>query len=402
MTTEPRIKKSKLDTFARIIQIITGLSIITGIIIGVIGLYNAHKQAKLAFRSMRLTSLQYINQLIDNDSNVRQKIGKFINNLDGGLIPDSKTLLERYNTGEGVYLSPELDDFREIFRHYEQLGAKVKLEYIDMDLIFEVIPFPDKYWDKTKELRCRIQYNWYGNGRGLKDFGSNFLYLKEFYDEQRGSISFPYTYLLPILNKKIEESSQGILVITEDNKSYNAKVFAIEKQHGNWQPVFQKMDAFIGENGLAAPAEKLEGDNKTPMGIYPLKRTFGYLPGIKSKMPYFQVSEEDIWISDSKSNYYNQLVKKKDTNTNNYENMRREDNLYKYGIVIEYNTEDVKKGKGSGIFFHVMGWPCTTTGCVALEERNILKILEWLDPAKKPVVVIANEASLEKLLRGEI
>jgi len=82
--------------------------------------------------------------------------------------------------------------------------------------------------------------------------------------------------------------------------------------------------------------------------------------------------------------------------------MKRDDNLYEYGIVIEYNTEKVEKGKGSAIFFHLWGWPCTTTGCVALEKRNIRKILKWLDPARKPVVVIGSEADLESVLRKKI
>jgi len=33
--------------------------------------------------------------------------------------------------------------------------------------------------------------------------------------------------------------------------------------------------------------------------------------------------------------------------------MRRDDNLYKYGIVIEYNTDPIIKGNGSAIFLHI-------------------------------------------------
>jgi len=259
MAEEPRQKRTKLGTFARIIQIITGISIITGIIIRLVGLYNAHKQAGLAL---------------------------------------------------GVYLSPELSDFREIFRHYERLGAKVKLQYIDMDLIFEVIPFPDKYWEKTKDLRCRIQYNWYGKGRELTDFGTNFLYLKEFYEGQRGTKSFPYLHFLARLDQKLADSGQVIIVINEQMKSYHAKVWTLDKQQGTWQPVFRPTDAYLGEAGLATPAEKREGDLKKPIGIYPLKRAFGYAPEIPSKMPHTQVKKEDIWESDSQSAEYNKLVKR--------------------------------------------------------------------------------------------
>ena len=316
MITEPRGKRSKLDTVARFIQIATGLSIITGIIVAIISIINAHEQARMAFRSMKLSSLQYINQLIDNDTLVRNKINKFITDMETGVIPTPKKLLLKYSTGELVYLAPELGDFRDIFRHYEQLGAKVKLQYIDSDLIYEVIPFPDKFWDLTKELRCRIQYNWYGEGEDLQDFGSNFLALKEFYDHQRGPAPFPYMVLLERFSNKIKGSNQVLLVINEEMIFNYCKVYALEKSVDGWRQVFVPMDAFIGENGFIAPENKQEGDHKTPAGIYPLRTTFGYFSTTKSKMPYIQVTDDDIWVTDSDSDDYNKLVKRSNKSKN--------------------------------------------------------------------------------------
>lgn len=398
MTTEPRVKKSRLDIVARFIQIITGLSIIIGIIVAIIGIINTHEQAKMAIRSMKLSSLQYINQLIDNDTLVRNKINKFISDMKSGVIPTPKKLLLKYKTGELVYLSPELSDFRDIFRHYEQLGAKVKLQYIDSDLVYEVIPFPDNLWDLTTELRCRIQYNWYGEGKEMKDYGSNFSALKEFYDHKRGPDPFPYMNLLEKISNKIEGSNQVLLVINEEMTSDHCKVYALEKSPDGWRQVFGPMDAFIGENGFIAPEKKQEGDCKTPAGIYPLRTTFGYSSTIKSKMPYIQVTDDDIWVTDSNADDYNKLVKRSKKNVTNYENMKRDDDLYQYGIVIEYNTNPVVKGRGSAIFFHNLGWPCTTTGCVALREGNLRELLEWLNPSKKPVAILGTKEMLESLL----
>ena len=69
--------------------------------------------------------------------------------------------------------------------------------------------------------------------------------------------------------------------------------------------------------------------------------------------------------------------------------MRRADDLYKYGIVIEYNTRPVVPGAGSAIFFHIWRDRATpTSGCIATAELGIVRILRWLDPAEKPATVI--------------
>ena len=80
--------------------------------------------------------------------------------------------------------------------------------------------------------------------------------------------------------------------------------------------------------------------------------------------------------------------------------MRRSDNLYKYGIVIEYNTNPVIKGYGSAIFFHIWrGKDVTTEGCVAVSEDNIIRILEWLDPTARPLIIMGNEYKMENFLK---
>ncbi|MCX5849146.1 MAG: L,D-transpeptidase family protein, partial [Deltaproteobacteria bacterium] len=154
------------------------------------------------------------------------------------------------------------------------------------------------------------------------------------------------------------------------------------------QMAFEPIDAVIGRNGFAAAGEKREGDGKTPSGIYPLKITFGYDESVKSKMPYRQAVADDIWVDDPTADDYNRWTKKSETRATSYEMMKRDDDLYKYGIVIEYNTDPVIKGNGSAIFLHIWkGEGTTTAGCVAVSEENILKIIEWLDPAASPLII---------------
>jgi L,D-peptidoglycan transpeptidase YkuD (ErfK/YbiS/YcfS/YnhG family) len=165
--------------------------------------------------------------------------------------------------------------------------------------------------------------------------------------------------------------------------------YPLEKDQDDWKGVSGPMKATIGENGFALPGEKREGDGKTPSGIFSLKRTFGYDKTVKTKMSYRQASEEDLWVDDPNATDYNQWVKQGETGAASYEKMKREDSQYKYGIVIEYNTDPVIKGHGSAIFFHVWeGKDFPTAGCVAVSEEDIIKIFEWLDPNALPLIIM--------------
>jgi L,D-peptidoglycan transpeptidase YkuD (ErfK/YbiS/YcfS/YnhG family) len=196
--------------------------------------------------------------------------------------------------------------------------------------------------------------------------------------------------LLRPYESKVGQSTQIILVQERKGPSSTGYfVYAVEKKQGRWKWVLGPMESTIGKNGFALPGEKREGDGKTPSGIFLLKRTFGYDKAIKTKMPYRQATEEDLWVDDPDAPDYNQWVKKGETRAASYEKMKREDAQYKYGIVIEYNTDPVIKGHGSAIFFHV--WKkkdSPTAGCVAVSEEDIVKILEWLDPDAFPLIIM--------------
>ena len=75
--------------------------------------------------------------------------------------------------------------------------------------------------------------------------------------------------------------------------------------------------------------------------------------------------------------------------------MRRNDDLYKLGIVVEYNTENTIKGHGSAIFVHIHRGPGKpTAGCVAMSEDKLEEIVRWLDPALKPMIIMGTESEL--------
>jgi L,D-peptidoglycan transpeptidase YkuD (ErfK/YbiS/YcfS/YnhG family) len=199
---------------------------------------------------------------------------------------------------------------------------------------------------------------------------------------------------------KINESSQVLLVTNNSPPSFIVNIHALEKKDGKWKKVRESIDGVIGKNGFAKPGEKREGDGKTPSGIFPLKMAFGYNESIRTKMPYRQALRDDLWIDDINAVDYNRWIKKENTQAVSYEKMKRDDNLYKYGIVIGYNTDPVIKGYGSAIFFHVWrGGNMATAGCVAVAEENIVKILGWLDPQALPQIIMGTENIIERLIQ---
>ena len=155
-----------------------------------------------------------------------------------------------------------------------------------------------------------------------------------------------------------------------------------------WTQVVSPVEAVIGRNGLAPAGEKREGDGRTPSGVFALRRAFGYEEKVATGLAYQRVTERDFWIDAPASPFYNQWVTG-DTPEASHEILRRQDDLYKYAIVIEYNTDPVIPGMGSAIFLHVWrGANKPTAGCVAVAETDILCLLQWLDKRQNPVILL--------------
>lgn len=189
---------------------------------------------------------------------------------------------------------------------------------------------------------------------------------------------------------------QLVLVYNETLNDPQAKLFTLQKDKEEWSIVLGPVQAGIGENGFAAPGDKVEGDGKTPGGIFKLGHLFTYLDSVNTRMPFTRTTPEDKWIDDTESPDYNQYVRG-ETSAKSYENLKLKSDHYKYCLVIEYNTNPVVKGKGSAIFFHLRDSESeTTAGCVAVSESDMLQILKWLDPDKHPLILMGSSKHLLK------
>jgi L,D-peptidoglycan transpeptidase YkuD (ErfK/YbiS/YcfS/YnhG family) len=186
-----------------------------------------------------------------------------------------------------------------------------------------------------------------------------------------------------------KSSNQFIVVQPKHRSIFNAEVTLWQRSVHGWE-VSSPMEAVVGRNGIAPSGQKREGDGRTPSGAYKFGTAFGYDRYIPTQMTYRQSTDEDVWIDDTNSKKYNHWVNiQRLWTAKSFERMRREDDLYKIGIVIDYNSHPVILGYGSAIFLHI--WRSLdkpTSGCVALSEENVFKILNWLNPYQNPMIVI--------------
>lgn len=189
---------------------------------------------------------------------------------------------------------------------------------------------------------------------------------------------------------QLDNVSQLLVVFNEKPESFTAVFVVLEKNEIKWIAKQKPIEVSIGKNGFALPNEKVEGDGKSPTGIFRLGKLFSYEKQLNTLLENQQTTKEDKWIDDINSPDYNTHIVGT-TNAKSYENLLLDTDVYKYCMVIEYNTNPIIKGKGSAIFFHLALKPDSfTSGCVAIQEEYMKLMINWLDPKQNPTIIMGN------------
>lgn len=139
----------------------------------------------------------------------------------------------------------------------------------------------------------------------------------------------------------------------------------------------------LGKAGVIAAAEKREGDNKSPLGVWALREVWYrpdvYPEGPNTALPVRATRPEDGWCDAPGDPNYNRPV------TLPYpasaERMWRDDAVYDLVVVLGHNDTPPVPGMGSAIFMHVAreGY-LGTEGCVALARADIEVVLAAAQP----------------------
>ena len=138
----------------------------------------------------------------------------------------------------------------------------------------------------------------------------------------------------------------------------------------------------IGKNGITN--NKIEGDKKTPKGLFSLGNVYYRKDkNIKpiTKLNSISINKKMGWCNDVGNNKYNKLIKI--NKKIKHEKMFRKDYKYDYVIPINYNTKNIKIGKGSAIFIHISKNYKKTAGCIALKKKDLLILLKIINRKTK-------------------
>jgi len=141
----------------------------------------------------------------------------------------------------------------------------------------------------------------------------------------------------------------------------------------------QRFDCTLGRNGVTL--EKTEGDGKTPIGTYPLRKLLyraDRLPKPETGLPAEVLTPETGWCEDpAHADYNRQITLPHPAGT---DRMTREDHLYDLVIIVGYNDDPPVAPKGSAIFIHLARPEFTgTAGCIGLRLPDLVEVLRHCD-----------------------
>jgi L,D-peptidoglycan transpeptidase YkuD (ErfK/YbiS/YcfS/YnhG family) len=208
---------------------------------------------------------------------------------------------------------------------------------------------------------------------------------------------------------------QVVLVISPSWSSASATLqrYTLDHRDAVWKKTGPAMAAIIGERGLAwgrglhsLPNEgelrKVEGDRRAPAGIFGFGEAFGRRKITGLKLPYRPITPDLEAVDDPASRHYNQLVERTRVARPDWRSSEKMAAIaaYKLGLVVAHNSER-RRGAGSCIFIHLrVPGDQGTAGCTALREADLVTLLRWLDPARRPVLIQLPEQVARERLPG--
>lgn len=169
-----------------------------------------------------------------------------------------------------------------------------------------------------------------------------------------------------------------------------------------WSKVGEAFPVVVGKNGLGwSPALladqketwsgpiKHEGDGRSPAGVFEVGNVFGFGNRGPTARKYTPLTAATECVDDVRSEHYAQIVDRSGVpkvDWNSSEKMRDID-VYKLGMVVNYNVPKGIPGNGSCIFLHIWkGEGHGTAGCTAMDEAQLEELVKWIGDDKAVLV----------------
>ena len=221
----------------------------------------------------------------------------------------------------------------------------------------------------------------------------------------------------PTKLKNVSDSQQLIVVVGRSRTSSYSTAYTYQKgSDGIWRAKFSAMAARNGWAGWVWGSQRVQNTGTSPMGTYRITTSFGLKTNPGTKVPYRRIDSNDYWVGDRYDpktyNLFEPYASAKRTwRTSQAERLAAYPTQYEYSAVINFNrpaassvtwnstyseyvtSQPVNTTRGSAIFLHING-AGSTAGCVSLGRTNLINVLKWLDPSKKPRIVMAPLADI--------
>ena len=179
-------------------------------------------------------------------------------------------------------------------------------------------------------------------------------------------------------------SRQAVVVIGDDQDSNQATAMLYERDSAlGWQPASAPWPAHNGLHGWTN--DHRQGDHRSPIGVFDLTDAGGRLPNPGTKLPYDHAPAFTVAGTGSQGE---PLA-----------------GSFDYVVAINYNrepgtsplnqTRPLGESRGGGIWIHV-DHDGPTQACISLPKDRMRELLRWLDPAKRPALVMGHVTALSK------
>ncbi|MEV0895254.1 L,D-transpeptidase family protein [Actinoplanes sp. NPDC049802] len=227
----------------------------------------------------------------------------------------------------------------------------------------------------------------------------------------------PAAAALPDTLAHVGDARQLIVVTGRGWASSHAELRAYQRGgDGRWRKVFTTMSGRTGYGGWAWAARRVQDTGQTPAGTFTLTRAFGVRADPGTRLPYRKVDGNDYWVGDNRDAATYNLFQPSASAQRTWRKSRAERLAaypvqYAHAVVIDFNrpggvrwdatrrqyvaarTADTRRG--SAIFLHASG-KGATAGCVSVRRADMVRLLRWLDPAKRPRIVMAPASDITR------
>ncbi|MFD8484803.1 L,D-transpeptidase family protein [Streptomyces sp. NPDC059712] len=190
-----------------------------------------------------------------------------------------------------------------------------------------------------------------------------------------------------------DEVGNATQVITVEARGSYATVTAWAKGSAGWKARFSTASGRVGSNGVTNGATRRQGTWTTPTGTYTITEGFG-VEASGTSMPYHVVTDDDWWVEDPESKFYNSMHSAQgadfpltESGDRGSEHLVDYPTQYAEALVINFNRWPATPGRGAGIFLHVNG-SGATAGCVSVPRATMDRFMNWIEPSAHPRIAI--------------